>query len=266
MHLNFTINKEILDSVDYTTKKKEKLKEYNDINVLNSYEFMNDLFQVVLKKKSDWVNMEYDETSGKGNATINLTLLDGQEMDSKQLNSILATIDEKIKEYEFNSIDEDSKNDIDNIDFEDDGIFIFFFKNDNEDTEVINFLDIENKFTKKGINFNRVSLKSKQDENGVGNTVVKLLYFLANTIASGILWDKIKEIFDGKIKFEGLDSTYFRKLRKDIAELTGIDEKSLVVKEFHTSGENMEFIFESNNVTINVKTNENYKVIDHEVN
>ena len=59
--------------------------------------------------------MEYDETSGKGNATINLTLLDGQEMDSKQLNSILATIDEKIKEYEFNSIDEDSKNDIDNI-------------------------------------------------------------------------------------------------------------------------------------------------------
>lgn len=127
MHLNFTINKEILDSVDYTTKKKEKLKEYNDINVLNSYEFMNDLFQVVLKKKGDQVNMEYDETSGKGNATINLTLLDGQEMDSKQLNSILATIDEKIKEYEFNSIDEDSKNDIDNIDFEDDGIFIFFF-------------------------------------------------------------------------------------------------------------------------------------------
>ncbi|EDQ97657.1 hypothetical protein [Intestinibacter bartlettii] len=40
----------------------------------------------------------------------------------------------------------------------------------------------------------------------------------------------------------------------------------MVVKEFHTSGENMEFIFESNNVTINVKTNENYKVIDHEVN
>ena len=72
--------------------------------------------------------MEYDETSGKGNATINLTLLDGQEMDSKQLNSILATIDEKIKEYEFNSIDEDSKNDIDNIDFEDDGIFIFFLR------------------------------------------------------------------------------------------------------------------------------------------
>ena len=53
MHLNFTINKEILESVDYTTKKKEKLKEYNDINVLNSYEFMNDLFQVVLKKKGD---------------------------------------------------------------------------------------------------------------------------------------------------------------------------------------------------------------------
>lgn len=267
MHLNFTINKEILDSATYISKNKEKLKEYNDINVLNPYEFISDIFQLILNKKGDWGDMEYDETLGNSNATIDLIYYD-DEKDS-EINEIL----EMVEKYISNNNDIKDTINIDNS-FENDGFLIFFDgKNDlgeniectDEDVQGINLLELESKFREENIDFKKLSLKVEHFEGGCSSILGKALYFfLTNILLPGIAYDTIKEIAK-KIKVYILDGKSFKKVRKDIAELMGIEEMSLAVKEFHKMVNDIEFIFEVDNRIINVKTDLNYNILECKV-
>ena len=122
---------------------------------------------------------------------------------------------------------------IDNSYFEDGGFFIFFEEN-NLISEEINYLELENEFKNENIEFKRISLKSKQYECGCGAIFVSILYFIASTFVSGILWDGVKKgVCKVKTMFELLDGKSFRKLRKNVSDLTGIEEKLLVVKKLY---------------------------------
>ena len=153
---------------------------------------------------------------------------------------------------------------IDNSYFEDGGFFIFFEEN-NLISEEINYLELENEFKNENIEFKRISLKSKQYECGCGAIFESILYFIASTFVSGILWDGVKKgVCKVKTKFELLDGKSFRKLRKNVSDLTGIEEKLLVVKKFHTMKDEKKIIFEGDNKVINVKTDLNYTILDFE--
>lgn len=268
VNLCMKVNRGLLDfSSENLNIETIEIKEYNTV-VSNCNEFLNNLFQCILRVKGDWIKMSYDETLGTCYATIDL-IFHGSKMDSNSsilLNKIMQVINKYVLD---NKTTGTSIINVENLNFDDDGFFVLFTEDGG--SAQVNHLEIEKKFLENNIKFERVCLTSNQYEGGCGSGAQNVLYFIVGAAASGVTWDCIKlsaNYLYGKteeVSIKRLESKNFKRLRKDVADKIRIKENLLVVQEICIMENNIKIDFKTKENVINLITDKEYNILEMKV-
>ena len=266
--LNLILEKINFDSPNFETDK-ELLKEYEFYVDANS-DFLDDLYTETIQEKGDWINMDYTDSLELCYVDLNLTFhsLELSEDNVTTLNNTVNVIEQLIKIKEVKEVN----NNIDRFNlyeeiFSNDGIVISISQEGG--TLDLYKNDIESFFKESNIEYKEISRNLSLVDQGASSGVDTILYFIVNTMSSGITYDFIKfgisKTCKGFMDYtisKKIENLKFKELRKTIEERCRVDSKNLVLKEMNKNNNEIYFVFIENNSEIHIITNQNYEIIN----
>ncbi|WP_191557795.1 hypothetical protein [Metabacillus idriensis] len=255
---------------------EEQAKELEEIQ---TYDFwskverkdVEELFSRILQLKGDWAASKILEN--EHNFIVDILLLNPYSEGKKEkveTSEILTLIDNFVKVHQ--ELLEATLEDVEEFDVNSSGT-LYVIEKEAESKE--RFFD---KLNKTDLVYEIISKSSNRTEAGAGAEIFQVIVFVQESIASGIVYDVIKEAATSlpmlvglsNLTIRNINGIKYKKLIKEISERTKLNPKDLIQESMVTTSEENSnkkehlFVFRANGGTITVICNEKYEITDFE--
>ena len=252
--VDFSSNFEVTEKLLWNKKFKTDM-------LLNA--FIDKLNTVTMEFKSDWFDIDYEESFGNCLVRVNLVFtspsLDNRDNEVVSVTSqkILELINELSVEFEGESnrkVNKESK-----------GFYISF--TENEGSGLVDVEDIEKQLFNKKVDYKRVSTTGKISECGASGFVGTVLIFVAGAVTSGITWDVIKKYFsnyfdDESVAIDVFEDFNYNMMLNEISNRTKIGMDELILTEMYKKDNEIIIQLKSESKSILVLVDEEYNIIE----
>lgn len=254
--------------------KIQKIRSYNlSSNKIND-ELIEALRTKILRLKGDWISSKSTYFNDNYYVQINL-LFHHKELtpdDKKLIKNICSELDNFFKELNLIQYTEINYNNADKLTeiFEAEGFVLSISEQDGGG--ILDSKEVEEIFKFHDIQFETVSISKSRFDGGASGGSEELIYFIANSIVSGITWDVIKPILAANLKSPidyfrvvTLDNFKFKKMRGILAERLREEEVNIVLIKLHKGNEQIKITFKAGTKTIHVTCDHGYIIKDLKV-
>jgi hypothetical protein len=258
-HLNFNDDK--------TSIISEVKNYYCSMKSLN-LEYLDVLRDSVLKIKGDWISFKcsyFNDTY-----YVDMYLIFHYKELTKDDENIIQNVFKQCEKFLSDYNSQPLDNNINNLEklteiTETNG-FIINILDEFSDLQ-LDYEKIEKVLTEDNIKFKPLNITKTNFEGGAGIDSQEFFYFIMTSVASGITWDFIKHIFQTNFSIPLQSSTIkfiekhnFSKLRKDIADKIGDEEKHLILEEMIKKPSKTNLKFRTEDKKIEIECDKNYNI------
>lgn len=131
----------------------------------------------------------------------------------------------------------------------------------------IDYAKIEEVLITNNVRFKPLNITKTNYEHGASIESIDLLYFIFTSAASGVTWDIIKNIIQTKLNIplqssaiKYIEKYNFSKLRKDIADKIGDEEKHLILEEMIKKPSKINLKFRTKDKKVEIECDKDYNI------